>query len=1095
MFKVKQKIATLLAAFLTAIFAIVLAFGTITATPKTTAKAAETTVVDTLTVTTTGRTGTSYGDWNGKTDKSTAVYAGQSAAGNSSIQLRSDNSNSGVITTASGGRVAKIVVTWYSGTANGRTLNIYGKNTAYTAATDLYSASTYGKLLGTIVKGTSTELTITGDYAYIGFRSDSKALYLSKVEITWEVASDCTHENKTYVEAVAATCTEAGKIAYYACPDCETNFSDEACTQPVENLVDPNAPAKGHTKDENNYTYTPNDENGTHTVKSVCTVEGCDTEFTVDEAEQCNVEAEYVREGNTHTQTGTCTRCGASTSVIEDCTLGAPSYEALDTDNGAEQKHNVTTYCSVCEQYETVEEACSFGDGVLDGTTLTFTCEHCAYSYSKTVATYTVTYSTPNGENTETVIENKSLTFGALEGYDNYTFVGWVTEKVDPATEEKPETIYTAGSTYTITEDGVVFYALYSYTDGVEGWNLVTDVNQLTVGSQIVITDKDGKYALSTYQKTSNRGAVIFNANNLSEDGDDTYDVQKITLKAGKATGEFAFYVGDDGYLYAGSSSGNQLKTRTTLDVHASWKITISNGVTSISAPASSNRNVMQFNPNNGTPIFACYTSASQTALSIYLYSSATTYYVTPSKVCEHTNTYEETLEEATCTKVGYKQFYCEECSAPVGEPIEIPMIDHDFQDGVCTGCGAFDPAIDYSGYYYIAFTQDGNLLYVNNTTWKSNHYTAEQFDASSFNVNYIFQLVKVDTGLYKITEWDGGNIAAYDGNVTVERVGDVFYFKNADDNYLSLNHSDTYDYVRFYSNSYPKDITLTPVALASFDEASVTVGTDIKVNYYVTIPEAIAESVVFNYKIGDSADIYEAKGVLVGEQYKFSLAIGPHLMTETLTAWISLDSTTLALHNTLSIRSYAQVLLNNAEYTTGLKQLVSDMLRYGAAAQKYQSHKVDDLATAVDDILTGWAATPTESYSLVKNSEATEFPVFFKGASVWFGDVNRIRVSFKLADGVAFEDLENVTLTIGENTVVLTSIDYTYVTEGILATELDKEFTFVLSCNGVELQTLTYSVAAYAKQMQSNPNMSELALALYRYGESAKAYQASPIA
>ena len=145
------------------------------------------TYVDELTQTWTGVTGTNYTSWSNKSGSaSTAVYAGQSAGGNSSIQLRSNNSNSGVVTTTSGGKVKKIKVTWNSNTSNGRTLNVYGKNTAYTAATELYNSSNQGTSLGTIVCGTSTEITVTGDYEYIGFRSNSGAMYLDKVEITWE---------------------------------------------------------------------------------------------------------------------------------------------------------------------------------------------------------------------------------------------------------------------------------------------------------------------------------------------------------------------------------------------------------------------------------------------------------------------------------------------------------------------------------------------------------------------------------------------------------------------------------------------------------------------------------------------------------------------------------------------------------------------------------------------------------------------------------------------------------------------------------------------------------------------------------------------
>ena len=144
------------------------------------------TVVDELNRALTGATTTSYVDWSNKTSNSTAVYKGNSAGGNSSIQLRSDKSTSGIVTTASGGYVRKIVVTWQSDTSNGRTLDVYGKKSAYSAASDLYNNTNKGTKLGSIVKGTSTELTITGDYEYIGLRSNSGAMYISKIEITWE---------------------------------------------------------------------------------------------------------------------------------------------------------------------------------------------------------------------------------------------------------------------------------------------------------------------------------------------------------------------------------------------------------------------------------------------------------------------------------------------------------------------------------------------------------------------------------------------------------------------------------------------------------------------------------------------------------------------------------------------------------------------------------------------------------------------------------------------------------------------------------------------------------------------------------------------
>lgn len=144
---------------------------------------------DVLTLATTGVSGTSYTEWSGKTVSSSAVYAGQSAGGKESIQLRSNNNNSGIITTSSGGNLKKIVVNWHSETAAGRTLQVYGKSSAYNAPTDLYGDSK-GELLGTIVKGTTTELNVEGNYQYVGLRSASGAMYLLDISITWDTTGE-----------------------------------------------------------------------------------------------------------------------------------------------------------------------------------------------------------------------------------------------------------------------------------------------------------------------------------------------------------------------------------------------------------------------------------------------------------------------------------------------------------------------------------------------------------------------------------------------------------------------------------------------------------------------------------------------------------------------------------------------------------------------------------------------------------------------------------------------------------------------------------------------------------------------------------------
>ena len=142
---------------------------------------------DVLNLAFTGVSGTNYTAWEKKSgSKSDAVYAGQSAGDKESIQLRSNSNNSGIISTTSGGKVTKVVVSWHADTVDARELSVYGSTTAYTAVTDLYDTSKQGELLGTIKKENQTTLEITGDYTYIGLRSKSGAMYLTEIQITWE---------------------------------------------------------------------------------------------------------------------------------------------------------------------------------------------------------------------------------------------------------------------------------------------------------------------------------------------------------------------------------------------------------------------------------------------------------------------------------------------------------------------------------------------------------------------------------------------------------------------------------------------------------------------------------------------------------------------------------------------------------------------------------------------------------------------------------------------------------------------------------------------------------------------------------------------
>ena len=144
-------------------------------------------------------------------------------------------------------------------------------------------------------------------------------------------------------------------------------------------------------------------------------------------------------------------------------------------------------------------------------------------------------------------------------------------------------------------------------------YNLLTDVSNLNAGDKIIIAAAGYDYALSTEDRSNNRGAT-----EITKDGDTVAfgsDVQILTVEAGTTTGTFAFNTGS-GYLYAASSNSNYLRTEATLSANSSWTITIeTDGTATIKAQGANTRNQLRY--NSSSSIFSCYASG-QADVAIY---------------------------------------------------------------------------------------------------------------------------------------------------------------------------------------------------------------------------------------------------------------------------------------------------------------------------------------------------------------------------------------------------------------------------------------------------------------------------------------------
>jgi len=169
-------------------------------------------------------TGTQYIDFSNVVKESGTTYAGNSAKDNSgNIQLRSKDA-SGIVSTATIGYLKAIDASDVS-TAT-RTLQVYGKNTTYTAASDLYDNATKGKLLGTFTNGGAFVLEEginLSDYKYIGLRSASGAMQLSSISIAWTPATfytvDTVQTANGKIVASTDAAAEGETVTLTATPD------------------------------------------------------------------------------------------------------------------------------------------------------------------------------------------------------------------------------------------------------------------------------------------------------------------------------------------------------------------------------------------------------------------------------------------------------------------------------------------------------------------------------------------------------------------------------------------------------------------------------------------------------------------------------------------------------------------------------------------------------------------------------------------------------------------------------------------------------------------------------------------------------------
>ena len=144
-------------------------------------------------------------------------------------------------------------------------------------------------------------------------------------------------------------------------------------------------------------------------------------------------------------------------------------------------------------------------------------------------------------------------------------------------------------------------------------WVLVKDA--LAIDDLVVIAAAESAVAMSTEQKTNNRGQVGItkNGNSLTA----VADVQVFKVVSGSKSGTFALKCmnGNElgNYIAAVSSSSNNLHSVAETDDNASWNISIdADGVASVVAQGTYTRNTIRH--NSSSSLFSCYAAENNMA-------------------------------------------------------------------------------------------------------------------------------------------------------------------------------------------------------------------------------------------------------------------------------------------------------------------------------------------------------------------------------------------------------------------------------------------------------------------------------------------------
>ncbi len=258
---------------------------------------------------------------------------------------------------------------------------------------------------------------------------------------------------------------------------------------------------------------------------------------------------------------------------------------------------------------------------------------------------------------------------------DGYSFIGWTTGAVSD-TENKPDTVHPAGSAYPVNAEQTL-YALYTYRDDEGSGN--GNVFELFTGTLV-----EGDYIL-TYQTSADFGAMKasisssrfeYSVISLTDDAIENPS-SDIIWHIAPVSGGYTIYNASTSSYAAGNGTKNQGKLVSDVTDYATWTVTGSETYEFVNVGNKAKGVNANLRRNNGFG-FACYSTSTGGALTLYKSTGGTVYYTTNASSCTHSNTSDVPATPATCTETGFTSgVRCNDCQIYISGHQAVAALGH----------------------------------------------------------------------------------------------------------------------------------------------------------------------------------------------------------------------------------------------------------------------------------------------------------------------------------------------------------------------------------------------------------------------------------